>query len=163
MARAKKSAFFGTDEESGTQEKEAADANTRIKDAQQQALRCIYKKIQEVHVLDEAQVRALAMASLEPVGLEMDSLAKYLASVLETANGKYYQKNLASAALTSTRNLIIEILITAKNQQVKKNLLVKEVTKALDDKKVTGVDDAQIQALIENICQLKDKRVYTLK
>ena len=71
------------------------------------------------------------MKYLRPLGQEMDSLTFYLAHVTEQIDGKYYQKNLASDALTSTRNLIIEVIMMAKNQQFKKTMLVKEVMQAL--------------------------------
>ena len=65
-------------------------------------------------VLDERQVRTLAMEFLRPLDLEMDCLTGYLERFTELVNGKYYSKFLAREQLTTARNILIEILFKAK-------------------------------------------------
>ena len=104
------------------------------------------------------------MKFLRPLNLEMDSLNHYTAKVFVQAEGKYYVKELQNHALTTTRNLIIEIMMIAKNRQFKKNMLIKEVMQAMQVNKLEGLtDEKQVQELINNICELKDSSNYKLK
>ena len=51
-----------------------------------------------------------------PLNLEMDCLAEYLARITSCALGKYYMKDVGGKGnpeLTTTRNLILEIMIKA--------------------------------------------------
>ena len=100
-------------------------------DALKQALKKINRELESRHVLDERQVRTIAMQFLRPLGLEMDCLTGYLERFTELVNGKYYAKFLSDEKLTTARNLLIEIIMHAKSNQFKKNALVKEVTLAL--------------------------------
>ena len=83
-------------------------------DALKQALKKINRELESRHVLDERQVRTIAMQFLRPLGLEMDCLTGYLERFTELVNGKYYAKFLADEKLTTARNLLIEIMMQAK-------------------------------------------------
>ena len=87
----------------------------------------IYFKIKELHVLAEHEVRGIAMKHLREEGLEMDSMTAPLARFVLNANGKYYLMNLQSEEITTTRNLILEIMMNAEKGLFKKANLVREV------------------------------------
>ena len=82
-------------------------------------------------MLVEHEVRGIAMKHLREEGLEMDSMTAPLARFVLNANGKYYLSNLQSEELTTTRNLILEIMINAEKGLFKKNGLVREIHQAL--------------------------------
>ena len=71
------------------------------------------------------------MKHLREEGLEMDSMTAPLARFVLNANGKYYLSNLQTEELTTTRNLILEIMINAEKGLFKKNGLVREIHQAL--------------------------------
>ena len=76
----------------------------------------IHRELKKVHVLEEHQMRSIAMQYLRPLNLEMDCLAEYLARITSCALGKYYMKDVGGKGhpeLTTTRNLILEIMIKA--------------------------------------------------
>ena len=68
-----------------------------------------------MHVLEDQQIRSIAMPFLRPLGLEIDSLTKWLVQITENVNGKYYKKDLERPELTTARNILIEIMMRAKN------------------------------------------------
>ena len=71
------------------------------------------------------------MQYLQPVGLEMDALADNLPRLVEEANGKYFRKQLENQTLTNARNMLIEIMINARNNQFKKSGLLLEIQRGL--------------------------------
>lgn len=142
------------------QARQAAVYNETLKNA----LKKINSELEAQHVLDERQVRTLAMQFLRPLNLEMDCLTGYLERFTELVDGKYYSKFLAGEQLTTARNIIIEIMIKAKGNQFKRNALCNEVAAALQAQEVNGVTSAEIQDLIDKICVVKpNKAFYALK
>ena len=112
--------------------------------ALRQACELIYKRLIDVHVLNDQQVRAMSMKLLRPLGLEMDSLIPYLNKFTIVADDKYYRLDLDTPEETSARNLIIELLMRAERNQFKKSALLKEVSLGLRVQNVAGVDEETI-------------------
>lgn len=132
------------------------------------ALKRIKQELQVKHVLDDHAVTSIAMQHLRPVGLEMDSIEHYIGGLTLQVEGKHYlnfleHNHARNDSLTSTRNLILEIILKAPRRQVKKSSLVKEVLEAAQERGVDIVGEDEIKTLIDNICQLKPNKHYTLK
>ena len=80
--------------------------------------------------------------------------------------GRHYLIKLpGDQVLTDTRNIILEIMEGARNNQFKKSGLVAEIQRVAEANGVEIIDDtAELNQLISNICILKsNNRNYALK
>ena len=78
----------------------------------------------------------MAMAELGPKGLSFSVLDQILPKLTLCEQEKHYRLNLETTSLTSARNMVLEVMLTAENQTFKKDLLAKEVQESLEAKGV---------------------------